>query len=207
MNTHMTEEEQFWKGEFGTEYIDRNKGKNLLASNLNLFSKALNQVGVINNCVEFGANVGMNLRALQLLYPKIKVKGIEINECAANELKSSIGEANVFLGSILDWNPDEFFDLVLVKGVLIHINPEKLNLVYQKLYESSNRYILICEYYNRTPITIPYRGYNNRLYKRDFSGEMLDLFTDLTLVNYGFSYHRDQGFPQDDLCWFLLTKI
>ena len=32
-----TEQEQFWAGEFGTDYIDRNKGDALLASNLNFF--------------------------------------------------------------------------------------------------------------------------------------------------------------------------
>jgi hypothetical protein len=44
------------------------------------------------------------------------------------------------------------------------------------------------------------------LYKRDFAGEMLDRYPDLQLVDYGFSYHRDQNFPQDDANWFLLEK-
>ena len=79
MKTHKTEQEKFWAGEFGTEYIDRNKGENLLASNLNFLVNALKQAGIINNCIEFGANVGMNLRALKLLYPNIKLKGIEIH--------------------------------------------------------------------------------------------------------------------------------
>jgi hypothetical protein len=34
---------------------------------------------------------------------------------------------------------------------------------------------------------------------------MLDRFPDLSLVEYGFVYHRDP-FPQDDLTWFLLEK-
>ena len=33
-----TDQEAFWAGEFGTEYIDRNIGDELLASNLNFFS-------------------------------------------------------------------------------------------------------------------------------------------------------------------------
>ncbi len=37
-------------------------------------------------------------------------------------------------------------DLVFIKGVLIHINPEYLELVYKKLYETSKKYILIVEY-------------------------------------------------------------
>ena len=71
---------------------------------------------------------------------------------------------------------------------------------------SSKKYILICEYYNPSPTTISYRGHSDRLFKRDFAGEMLDKFSDLKLVDYGFSYHRDNSFPQDDITWFLLQK-
>ena len=33
--TFKTEQEAFWAGNFGTEYIKRNQGDDLLASNLN----------------------------------------------------------------------------------------------------------------------------------------------------------------------------
>jgi hypothetical protein len=45
------------------------------------------------------------------------------------------------------------------------------------------------------------------MFKRDFAGEMLDKFQDLRLLDYGFVYHRDTQFPQDDVNWFLLEKI
>jgi spore coat polysaccharide biosynthesis protein SpsF len=70
----------------------------------------------------------------------------------------------------------------------------------------SSRYILVCEYYNPTPVSIDYRGHSDRLFKRDFAGEILDLYTDLTLRDYGFVYHRDTNFPLDDITWFLLEK-
>ena len=38
---YKTEQEEFWAGNFGDEYIQRNQGDKLLASNLALFSKAL----------------------------------------------------------------------------------------------------------------------------------------------------------------------
>ena len=38
-----TEQENFWSGQFGSDYISRNQGRNLLASNLNFFSKAFGQ--------------------------------------------------------------------------------------------------------------------------------------------------------------------
>ena len=90
--------------------------------------------------------------------------------------------------------------------MLIHINPELLSAVYQKLYAASTDYILIAEYYNPSPVSINYRGHKDRLFKRDFAGEMLEKFPDLQLVDYGFSYRKDPTFPQDDITWFLLKK-
>jgi len=81
-----TDQETFWAGQFGTDYIQRNQGDALLASNLAFFSKALHQAHGINNCIEFGANIGMNLRALKLLYPGIDCHAIEINSEAAKQL-------------------------------------------------------------------------------------------------------------------------
>jgi spore coat polysaccharide biosynthesis protein SpsF len=201
-----TEQEEFWAGAFGDEYINRNKSEEYLASNLNFFSKAFNQIGRPNSLIEFGANVGMNLRAIKLLFPKIDLFGIEINKTASEELATYLGKDNVFTGSIFDYQPNKKFDVSLIKGVLIHINPEMLDEVYSILYKSSNKYILVCEYYNPSPVTINYRGHSDRLFKRDFAGEMLEKFSDLKLVDYGFCYKRDKAFPQDDVTWFLLEK-
>lgn len=94
----------------------------------------------------------------------------------------------------------------MIITVLIHINPDMLTSVYEKLYECSNKYILIAEYYNPTPVNVSYRGHEERLFKRDFAGEMLDKYKDLKLTDYGFLYHRDNNFPLDDITWFLLEK-
>jgi pseudaminic acid biosynthesis-associated methylase len=201
-----TEQEKFWAGAFGDEYINRNSSEEYLASNLNFFSKAFNQIGRPGSLIEFGANIGMNLRAIQMLFPKIDLFGIEINQSAAEELSKCIGADHVFNGSILDYSPIQKFDVSLIKGVLIHINPDILDQVYQKLYDASRKYILICEYYNPTPVAVSYRGHNDRLFKRDFAGEMLEKYADLKLVDYGFCYKRDRAFPQDDVTWFLLEK-
>ena len=93
-----------------------------------------------------------------------------------------------------------------MKGVLIHINPEKLRDVYKLLYNSCSKYILIAEYYNPFPVEITYRGHKGKLFKRDFAGELMDLFPDVGLIDYGFCYHRDPNFSQDDITWFLLKK-
>lgn len=202
----QTDQEAFWAGEFGADYIRRNEGAALLAANLNFFSLSLRGAGRIASCIEFGANIGMNLRALRLLYPQIALRGVEINPVAAKALAELIGEPNVDCGSIFDHVAGEPADLSLIKGVLIHIQPEMLSVTYRKLYEASRRWILVCEYYNPSPVAIPYRGHRDRLFKRDFAGEMLDMFSDLRLVDYGFVYRRDPAFPQDDITWFLMEK-
>jgi hypothetical protein len=66
---------------------------------------------------------------------------------------------------------------------------------------------MITEYYNPTPLAMDYRGHKDRLFKRDFCGEILDMYSDLELINYGFVYHRDPKYPVDDLNWFLIEKI
>jgi spore coat polysaccharide biosynthesis protein SpsF len=206
MKSFGTDQESFWAGNFGTEYIERNRSAALLASNLHFFSNALKMAKSVRSCIEFGANIGMNLKALKLLYPGINLTGVEINKSAAAELAEEVGGENVFNESIQDYNPAKKADLVLIKGVLIHINPETLDGVYSKLAASTEKYLLVAEYYNPSPVAIPYRGHSDRLFKRDFAGEILDSHPDLKLVDYGFSYHRDPDFPQDDINWFLMEK-
>lgn len=206
--SYKTEQESFWAGEFGDDYIQRNKGSELLASNIAFFSKALAaaRISADGGCIEFGANIGMNLKVLQMLYPKMELHAIEINPQAATELGKVIPASNIYQKSILEFIPERAWDLVLIKGVLIHIAPDSLLQVYDTLYHSTGRYLLVCEYYNPGPVAINYRGHSERLFKRDFCGEILDRHRGLRLVDYGFAYHRDPNFPQDDITWFLMEK-
>lgn len=112
----------------------------------------------------------------------------------------------IFEDSILNYKPDHKYDFVLIKGVLIHIHPDELEQIYHKLYESSGRYICMVEYYHPTPVMVSYRGNDNRLFKRDFAGEFLNRYPDVQLLDYGFCYHKDPNFPQDDITWFLMEK-
>jgi spore coat polysaccharide biosynthesis protein SpsF len=206
-SNYNSPQEQFWAGEFGSEYIARNRSDELLASNLAFFGNALRRAGPLSACVELGANIGMNLRALKLLYPGLECEAVEINADAARELEEFLGQGRVFNGSIADWTPRRPADLALIKGVLIHLNPELLPTAYDRLHAASSRLILVAEYYNPSPVAIAYRGHQDRLFKRDFAGEMLDRFADLRLVDYGFAYRRDPAFPQDDISWFLMEKV
>ena len=178
----------------------------LLASNISFFSKIFDRTGKVDSIMEFGCNIGMNLKAIRTLLPESNLSGVEINKRAVDDLNEWKGGANVIEGSILDIELDTRFDLTLIKGVLIHINPERLDDVYTRLYNFSDKYICIAEYYNPTPVTISYRGHDNRLFKRDFAGELMSKYPDLELMDYGFLYQNDPIFPQDDITWFLMRK-
>lgn len=204
--THETEQEAFWQGEFGNDYSERNRGSEWIASNTAFFSKVLARTSRVKEALELGSNIGLNLMALRQLLPTAKLSAVELNEKAASELKSNIPDLDLYVRSILDFQPSSTWDLVFTKGVLIHINPDKLTDVYELMYRASSRYILVSEYYNPKPTEVTYRGHTSKLFKRDFAGEMLDKFSDLSLVDYGFVYHRDPSFPQDDMTWFLLEK-
>lgn len=201
-----TEQERFWAGDFGNTYSQRNEGATILRSNIALFSKALPRTNGLTSVVEFGANIGNNLKAIHELMPHVELHAIEINEKACASLRVCEGIVSVTHGSILGHKIINTCDMSLSKGLLIHIHPDHLQLAYESLYNSSKRYILICEYYNPTPVSVVYRGYADRLFKRDFAGDMMSRFSDLRLLDYGFVYRNDQMFPQDDMTWFLMEK-
>lgn len=201
-----TEQEAFWEGQFGDEYVTRNQGAQLIASNTQLFANILARSERVSSVIELGANIGNNLRALRNLLPDSSFAAVEINASAVAELNKLTWLNRVFHQSILDFSVEGTWEMALIKGVLIHIAPEDLPRAYDALYAAASRYICIVEYYNPTPVEIPYRGHRNKLFKRDFAGDMLDRFSDLKLVDYGFVYHRDKTFPLDDPNWFLLEK-
>ena len=205
---YSTPQEAFWAGAFGDAYIERNSDAQGLASKTALFSKILSCVhggSDVRSCLEYGSNIGLNLVALRRLIPDIEVSAVEINAKAAAKC-AEIPEAHVYNESIYEFDSEAQYDLTFTCGVLIHQNPEKLPEAYDQLYMHSRRYVLICEYYNPTPVTVNYRGNEDRLFKRDFAGEFMDCHPDMKIIGYGFQYHRDPLFPADDATWFLMEK-
>jgi len=198
----MTEQEAFWAGDFGTEYTTRNSECDDWFPPVAMFGRMLQRAPGIYSAMEFGCNVGRNLNALSALIPNIELVGVEINEFAAKRAALSTGAA-IVAGSVLDvdWDPA---DLVFTMGLLIHTAPDELPQVYDQMWNHSKRYLLTIEYYSPRIEMIPYHGEDNRLWKRDFAGELMDRYP-LRLVDYGFIYRRD-AFPQDDVTWFLMEK-
>ncbi len=202
---YATEQENFWAGSFGDEYISRNESEALLYSKVAMWSQMLKSANRIQSIKELGCNIGLNLKALHHLNPTYELSGVEINEVAAHKARA-LDIGSITCNTITEPLEEDKVDLTFTAAVLIHINPEKLEQVYQNLVALSHRYVLVAEYYNPTPTEVNYRGHSERLFKRDFAGDLIDSYG-LNLVDYGFWYKRDNVAREfGDVSWFLLEK-
>ncbi len=202
---YKTQQEQLWATEFGEAYISRNQASTqAIADRTAMFARILQRAGEIGSVLELGANIGINLHALRNILPEAEFATVEINPAAAEVLRRIPGLTTINQ-SLLEFTAPRRYDLVFTSGVLIHINPEHLPTAYDRMYESSSRYVCIAEYYNPSPVELEYRGAKAALFKRDFAGEMLERHPDLRLLDYGFIYHRDLR-GVDDLTWFLMER-
>lgn len=194
---YRTKQEARWAGELGERYTKHNtiyvpaQNKNTRTRNLeharintNLFKRALKgrPRKNIKSVLEFGANVGLNLIAIKKLLPGAIIHAVEINEGAAEHLHKVSDQ--VYLQSIFD-DIDVRADLVISKGLLIHINPKYRKRAYKKLYEHSARYIFLAEHHAKIPEVVEYRGYKDAFWKRNFIGEMLKRYPDLQVLRSG----------------------
>ncbi len=157
--------------------------------------------------LEVGCNIGRNLDQLSLLSSQFKPSVVEINPRALESVSSRHELQFSFCGPVQEASfPRESFELVFTSGVLIHVPPDDLLAVMSKMHEWSSKYIVIAEYFNRTPVSIEYQGRPDMLFKRDFGGMFADNF-DVKIVDYGFLWGRiydSAGF--DDITWWLFEK-
>lgn len=198
-----------WKGDFGDAYTQRNQPTvAMLESRIKFFGHILAkaQLPACPKILEVGANVGMNLCAIQRLLPA-KLCGVDPNWGALvtltqdQELKC---RTSVCQGEALNLPfRDASFDLVFTRGVLIHIHPDNLIHACSEILRVSRKYILCAEYFASKPEQIEYRGHHNLLFKRDFGGFYLDHWPELQIVDYGFLWKRVDF---DDVTWWLFAK-
>jgi len=198
----MTPEATVWAGRFGDAYTERQRP--VPGSNVAFFARALARTfWRPTRILEVGAGSGENIRALHELYPEASAWAIEVNETAA----SLITGARVTVGDLTEVEiPTECQpDLVVAKGVLIHIAPEDLHKAYRRLAASS-KYVLIAEYFSPQPTAVRYRDREGLLWKRDFAHEFLLQHPYFRVLDYGFCWRFDAQAPQDDITWFLLER-
>ena len=131
-----------WSGNFGIRYTIRNK---IIPEKLvPFYKKALKDLEV-EKILEVGCNRGHNLKAISYC-GQYDLYGIDINPYSiliAREMK----EINFANGNIFDiLYKDNYFDLVMTVGVLIHIDPHDLKNAIKELLRVSSKYYLMMEY-------------------------------------------------------------
>lgn len=206
--TSFNEQENFWKKTYSEEYINKNSNFNqqLLIEG---WSKILNKIDAPNTILECGANIGRNIEALDLIFPLASKTAIEISSDAASVLREKFDRLNVLNTSILEGDIEKkSYDLTFTMGVLIHIHPNNLLENLEKIISTSKRYVVIGEYFNRTPVSLTYQGEKEKLFKCDFGKLILENFGDeLALVDYGFLWghiYDEGGF--DDTTWWVFER-
>ena len=95
-------------------------------------------------------------------------------------------------------------------GVLIHIHPDDLLANIQKVINSSNRYIVVGEYFNRTPVELEYKVQEINCSSVIFGKFILENLQrrQLRLIDYGFLWEYriyDKG-GFDDITWWVLKN-
>jgi pseudaminic acid biosynthesis-associated methylase len=194
----LTEQEQFWRQDFGDDYVRRNRVD--WRSRVPFWQDIIDRTKP-RSVLEVGCGSGWNLRALRQVDPMLALWGAEINQTALQEA----ADAGLFVvdSSLFDlkteW-PEGGFDLVASVGVLIHVGPEDLSRAMDSIISVSNRYVLAVEYADETEVEVPYRGHQERLWRRPF-GRLYEE-RGLTMVAEGEA-------PADafDRCsWWLLSK-
>ncbi|MBF0098676.1 MAG: methyltransferase domain-containing protein [Magnetococcales bacterium] len=199
----------FWRGEFGQHYIIRNDTNPVIMRSLiGLWARIMRcmEGAPPQSILEVGANIGRHLRVLRTQSAARLLAVEPIAEARSILLQDQVVEPENLWDANLGALPlaDGQCDMVFTCTVLIHVHPDQLEQAYRELYRVSNRYIVTIEYFADKPETIPYRGHENMLFKRDFGGYWLDLYPDLRLLDYGFAWKR---FTQlDNLTWWVFEK-
>lgn len=202
----MNEQQQFWKEKYAYSYREKNTIFNE-EKGVEAWRLMLAQTSGINSYLECGSNIGRNIGFLQTVLPSSQKALIELSPEAYQIAVSCYNPQSSFNGTIIDSNfSRSSFDLVYTMGVLIHIHPDDLLENMGKMFSYSNKYILMGEYFNRTPVMIDYQGEQNKLFKRDFGKLFIENFK-VALIDYGFLWghvYDDAGF--DDITWWLFEK-
>lgn len=201
-----TEQETFWAVQYADDYIKKNSSfdQRLGTEGWGIMLRKAEQIGSYLEC---GCNIGRNLSFLTQVLPDAKPSVIEISEPAYRFTTAAFPVQHSFNGAILDsqFQPASF-DLVFTIGVLIHIDPDGLLANMRKMFDYSRRYVLIGEYFNRTPVMLEYQGQQNKLFKRDFGKLFIESFP-VRLVDYGFLWgHLYDAAGFDDITWWLFEK-
>lgn len=202
MKDLVTDQLKVWEGEFGDAYTDRNEAswRNLLPA----FEAMLGGLP-IRRALEVGCNRGHNLLAIaEVLEEGGDIVGIDPNRHSLEFARKASSKVSALYGHVYDLPfKDNYFDLVVTVGVLIHVHLDDLPRALQEIHRVTGRYILVVEYFAEEETVIPYRGRTDLLWKRNFLVHYTRRFPELVSIRTGF-WGPEHGF--DRTHWWLLEK-
>ena len=191
--------EQFWVGEFGDAYTQRNRN----SIERREFWRALTDAHSFESVLEVGCNAGENLVALSEFVDERMLAGIDVNERALALAREALPDADLRKTPARELQfPDAAFDLVFTAMVLIHQPDETLDTVMAEIVRCSRRYVLAVEYEAPEQVDVPYRGHKGVLFKRPYADLYRTAFPELRPVASGF---MGQG-GWDDVTWTLFRR-
>lgn len=209
-----TQQEEFWSGDFGREYTDRNSRplaewnefyRSIYGTTkLEINAEFLGDLPRNARILEVGCNTGMQLVGLQAAGFE-QLYGIELQAYAVEKARDFVRGVNILQGSGFDLPfKDGYFDLVCTNGVLIHIAPADLPRIMGEMVRCSGRYIMGYEYYAPETTAINYRGNEGFLWKANFAQLFLNNFPELRLVKQRlYSYINDAERGNQDVVYLL----
>lgn len=199
-----TDQLKAWTSEFGKEYTDRNPididkmdrelseycGAGLKSD---LFRQFLSPERINSGRVlEVGSNVGVQLKILQKVNPTLDLYGLEPMGYAINIGRAAYPDIRFTQGRAFEIPfEDNYFDVVMTNGVLIHIHPNDLRKALSEIHRVCRRYIHFHEYYADTLTEICYHGRAGLLWKTNFMQRYMDLFPSLTCVELRYLHYQD----------------
>lgn len=187
-----TNQEKFWKSNFGKEYTDRNNWKNDKdwdtayvnawgLTKLEINDKVLHHLPRDLRILEVGCNYGAQLKGFQRMGFE-NLYGVELQSDAVEKSKKFFSGLNIITGSGFDLPfKDGFFDLVCTNGVLIHISSKDHYGFMKEIHRCSKQYIMGWEYYDKEIKELNYRGNKGVMWKADYVSIYRNSFTDLQL--------------------------
>jgi len=154
----MNEQERFWSGDFGNDYLRRNQVD--WTARIPFWADVIGTTGA-RSVHEVGCNAGWNLSAIRSPYPDVQLSGNDLNESAVAQARSA--GLRAFVGREIC--PSE---MIFTSGVLIHVAPEYLAETMRSIVDASYRYVLAIEYEADKEEEIEYRGHTGKLWRRPF---------------------------------------
>lgn len=209
-----TKQIEFWSGNFGKDYTNRNpqnleEWDQMYLHSYGIKKTEMNEefIGDLDRKIkilEVGCNIGLQLLGLQR-QGFTNLYGIELQPYAVEKAKEISRGINIIQGSGFDIPfKDNYFDLVYTSGVLIHIAPTELPLIMAEMIRCSNRYIWGFEYFSPDVKEVNYRGNDGFLWKMNYPEEFIKNHAGLKLIKQkSFPYISEKERGNEDIMYLL----